>query len=825
MRHRALFAILAGLALALPASAQLGAGVPVECTVAETQADSCGVKTNGWRIVIIDGADATECGNAGDSGLGPFENVCRWSELAAAWVLDGTGAAGPQGPQGIQGDAGPQGVQGPQGDTGAAGPAGPTGPQGAQGAQGPQGDTGAAGPAGPTGPQGAQGAQGPQGDTGAAGPAGPTGPQGPQGVQGAQGGTGPTGPAGPQGPPGGAAVSEAQLEGNLLDVSDVFTDNDGALDDDDLSDDTLASLSDATGTRGSGGVLRFSVDEDADTDAGVCYDATDNLVDCGYPPARYRHGIKNGVASDRTLQILEQLPFPQGIPDGIAVYFVSNSDDGWYVTGQTKGLGTEVEPVVDLDDVYSVNSHARGPILWLFDPGDTFTRSTAGPSDKGFFEEPEQGGGCGDTGELCWIYASADLTGQQMPTFDCEDYEPGSAGWITNDTGDVAAYANLRFNCLNNGDEGRAPVFYNEGSMILANIHANGIVGTGNTFFEAVAGSQTLAVNVTGATLDGHDLDHICVGLDDPVECCTATPDCDGSNPQFFDIGGGEHVFIGGAFRYDQEHDTPQSPTVSFGSASGGDTRFYGTSFRYANFRSQLYSQTLKRGWQVSGDAKLTFTHGIITADDTGADFNTDSAFYFVGGDGTQDTDLRFFRYTINGLERAWDLPNLLAGADDSIYGRCIATDELDVSKDGIYYEVYAAGTFNDADLDIDVHGMFDDDEGATVYSWRGSTYGDIDAFRTAAAGSITSFYEDAEDTTVGSGGSRDCDGAGNGICYVPNYRQTGQCGNDACDGHCDINLIESLPFAVGDFLLGDGGGFASWSFNQTEDQNFGGER
>ena len=89
---RALGAFTAVCVLAINATAQVssstGAVAPQECTVAQAQANTCGPKLTGLRIVIKDGADATECGNAGDTGLGAFENICVWSQSAAAWVSD-----------------------------------------------------------------------------------------------------------------------------------------------------------------------------------------------------------------------------------------------------------------------------------------------------------------------------------------------------------------------------------------------------------------------------------------------------------------------------------------------------------------------------------------------------------------------------------------------------------------------------------------------------------------------------------------------------------------------------------------------------------------
>ena len=60
-----------------------------------------------------------------------------------AWILVGSGIAGP---------TGPTGAVGPAGSAGAAGAAGPTGPGGAAGTSGPTGPAGAAGVTGPTGP-------------------------------------------------------------------------------------------------------------------------------------------------------------------------------------------------------------------------------------------------------------------------------------------------------------------------------------------------------------------------------------------------------------------------------------------------------------------------------------------------------------------------------------------------------------------------------------------------------------------------------------------------------------------------------------------------
>ena len=85
------------LAYAQPSSTT-GAVAPQQCTVAEVISDLCGPKLLGIRIAVVDGADATECGNLGDAGLGAFENLCRWSDIATAWVsddVDGLSGSGP----------------------------------------------------------------------------------------------------------------------------------------------------------------------------------------------------------------------------------------------------------------------------------------------------------------------------------------------------------------------------------------------------------------------------------------------------------------------------------------------------------------------------------------------------------------------------------------------------------------------------------------------------------------------------------------------------------------------------------------------------------
>jgi hypothetical protein len=75
---------------------------------------------------------------------------------------------------------------------------------------------------------------------------------------------------------------EASLEAALGSI-DVFTAGDGSLDEDNLADDPITNLSGINGTRGSTGIIRYSVDEDASTGNLACFNANDDLYDCGPP--------------------------------------------------------------------------------------------------------------------------------------------------------------------------------------------------------------------------------------------------------------------------------------------------------------------------------------------------------------------------------------------------------------------------------------------------------------------------------------------------------------------------------------------------------------
>jgi len=84
-----------------------------------------------------------------------------------------------------------------------------------------------------------------------------------------------------------AMDTEAELEAHLTDVSDVFTNNDGSLDDDDLSDNSINDLSDVNTTGwATGKVLKFDAsgnlvvgdDEGSSYTAGIGIDITGNTI-------------------------------------------------------------------------------------------------------------------------------------------------------------------------------------------------------------------------------------------------------------------------------------------------------------------------------------------------------------------------------------------------------------------------------------------------------------------------------------------------------------------------------------------------------------------
>lgn len=65
----------------------LSLGTP-NCTVASVIAQSCGNRTVGYRIAIIDGLTGLDCGNPGDTGGGSYENICRFTGITDTWIFD-----------------------------------------------------------------------------------------------------------------------------------------------------------------------------------------------------------------------------------------------------------------------------------------------------------------------------------------------------------------------------------------------------------------------------------------------------------------------------------------------------------------------------------------------------------------------------------------------------------------------------------------------------------------------------------------------------------------------------------------------------------------
>ncbi|MCK5439422.1 MAG: hypothetical protein KAI97_05735, partial [Gemmatimonadetes bacterium] len=175
------------------------------------------------------------------------------------------------------------------------------------------------------------------------------------------------------------------------------------------------------------------------------------------------HGVRGGIASDRTRQALRELVYPRGIPDGASHYFVSSEEGGWFPRGAIKAAGTPLDPLRDFVAVQEIIDHGAGPLFFEFDPADNFEHNPA--NGKGFFRQPDHTGGCGDTGVVCWTFASADRTGVQTPTFSCSDHSviPVGDGFFENDTDDALALVNIRIRCPATPDEDLKPVFYAEG--------------------------------------------------------------------------------------------------------------------------------------------------------------------------------------------------------------------------------------------------------------------------------------------------------------------------------------------------------------------------
>jgi hypothetical protein len=520
------------------------------------------------------------------------------------------------------------------------------------------------------------------------------------------------------------------------------------------------------------------------------------------------------------------LAFPQAIPDDTAVYYVSVTDAGWYPAAKGKATGTSLDPI-DLPTMQKIIDYAGGPILFLFDPEETFVNSETLANQ--FFAEPGNTGTCGGTGELCWIFASADLTGAKMPTFYCDGTTgyPTGDGYIDKDDSDTLALVNIRFRCPIVPEENNKPVIYTEGAIYMLNVVSDGLIGTGNTFFEALAGSTTVGINVSGKTQDSHDFDDGCIGLNDPWDCCTATPDCDAGavGPLFIDIQGGSHTFIGGNFLYTQDADSANVPRVSFAEFSAGTTGFYGTTFRYSYIPQN--ADTLRYALYVSGTTALTHTHGAVTSDYNTGDDNT--SYHFEAG--VTDVDLRLFRTTNNGLDRNINAPDMDDGATNTVWGRCVHWDETDVDKNGTCYDVYmvdAGDSLAGTELLIDIqNSVFDDECTTKQFHYDGTDRNEIADFRSDASTEITSYFGTAHHATVGTEGSTDCGGAGDSFCVPNGYRQTATCGGGSiasCQGLCTTSLVETPPVAVPEFFLGSEAGFTQFSFNPNGDQDFGGK-
>lgn len=95
---------------------------------------------------------------------------------------------------------------------------------------------------------------------------------------------------------GSGATSEAELEDDLADVGDVFTDNDGALDDDDLSDNSTSDLAEGSNlyyTEGRVdariGAVGFSPDTDPSVDHSGYVAGHGDGTDC--PSGQYARGV------------------------------------------------------------------------------------------------------------------------------------------------------------------------------------------------------------------------------------------------------------------------------------------------------------------------------------------------------------------------------------------------------------------------------------------------------------------------------------------------------------------------------------------------------
>lgn len=549
------------------------------------------------------------------------------------------------------------------------------------------------------------------------------------------------------------------------------------------------------------------------------------------------YGILGGVGSGLTLDVLRGLMQLKGLPASATYVYMSGDDTGWYPKGYgaTSTAGVANEPMNNFSTLttYLTTADVDGPIVFVLDPGEIFSLPSA-------FAPGGPDGDCGDTDEPCFIFMGGDVTGRERPTIKCVTGDTSNTnGWIENAAGnDTMVWSNVVFDCLNEPeDTGRKPIFYNAGDLILHNVYFDGVVGKDVRAIQTVAGSNTLGVNVSGYIKNLHDYDgdqdgnealH-CLGYLDPYYCCQSISSCldwDEGTAYIFDIDDGNSLWIGGEWYDHQEDDDNLKPWMTFAKISGGDTTFMATTFRH---RGEGQNPTTgKRSFMLSGvGTNVTFIYTTSSADEgTGGipGGNTVSALDFLGGEASQDVDVRMFQAQFIGAERTFNFENLLGSTDNSVYGRCINLDEPDGNKDGKYYDVWAVGAFAESDLSFDIqNSMFDDDEGAETYHWKGATHDQIGAFRSDAAPAITSFFGDATDTTVGSEGSRDCGGAADVRCRGQNFNAIGGCAHTDCLNRCTTSWTETLTVVIPEIVLGPGLGVTTFLFNSPGPQNIGG--
>lgn len=134
---------------------------------------------------------------------------------------------------------------------------------------------------------------------------------------------------------GGGATSEAELESDLSDVSDVFTNNDGTLADDDLSDDPLTALSDVTAKLGDSTTVQMASGSAADGQ--VCRaDANGNAT----------YGVPTLDAQGR--RIYTQAELEAGATE-------ARVGDRWELYDMASGLDLEVGPHFSDSDSFGLD--------------------------------------------------------------------------------------------------------------------------------------------------------------------------------------------------------------------------------------------------------------------------------------------------------------------------------------------------------------------------------------------------------------------------------------------------------------------------------------